>query len=210
MRHNINFKARKAAVTQRFPTRRRNHSTYRKVLPVTLLLLNAQGVAHADELIHLSSPEQGWALQFEGPAITPVEETSSVSRYRFYGKTAEGFFLSLHVEPLLAEEISPQSCWAKYHAGGWNLPDFVDKSSFHTVVAAIPEVHYSAVIRYKERSLSMPNSHYYFTVNGYCADLHLASKPLVGQPVNLAYEALAKRLKSSLVISAGLEASRTE
>ena len=148
-------------------------------------------------------------MQFEGPAITPVEETSSVSRYRFTARPLKDSFFRFTSSRYLPRKfrlraVGPNTMPGLEPAG------FCRQSSFHTVVAAIPEVHYSAVIRYKERSLSMPNSHYYFTVNGYCADLHLASKPLVGQPVNLAYEALAKRLKSSLVISAGLEASRTK
>ncbi len=179
----------------------------RLIIGVSAAALMTSGVARADTLIHLASPEQGWALQFEGPAIKTVEESSTETRYRFYGKTADGFFLSLHVEPLLAEEISPQACWAKYHGGEWNLPEFVDKRSFETVSSAIPEVHYSAKLKYKEKTLSMPNSHFYFTVNGYCADLHLAAKPGFDKPGRVAYDALTRALKSSLTISAGLEAS---
>lgn len=155
--------------------------------------------ANAESALTLSSAEQGWALQFNSPTLMDIEESSSERRYRFFGKSAEGFFLSLHVEPLFAETISAQSCWSKYHAGGPHFPEIVDKQSVTIVLGDIPEVHYQARLQFRGKELSMPNTHYYFIMNGHCADLHMAATPVYDQKNEVPYVEVARRIKHSLV-----------
>jgi hypothetical protein len=158
-----------------------------------------KSTASADESVLLASAEQGWALQFMTPALIDREESSSASRYRFFGKSRDGFFLSLHVEPLPGGEISSGSCWAKYHAGGLNLPDIVDKQSVSTIAGDVFEVHYQARIQFRGQELAMPNTHYYFMLNGHCADLHMAATPVYDQKSGRTYPAVATLVKDSLV-----------
>jgi len=152
----------------------------------------------ADNTQNLTSKEQGWAVRFTSPVLSQKEETSSEIRYRFFGRTKDGFFLSLHVEPFFNQQ---KSCREQYIVDESSFLDIVDLQSVRMIDQNIQEMHYNARIQYKNTEYMMANTHYYFLVNGHCADLHFGATPTYDAHHDKSFNQLAKELKDSLLIT---------
>ena len=176
-------------------------NTRRVVWCCVLYAVSALPVTAAEGVQSLLSKEQGWAISFTSPILKHKEVSSSEIRYRFFGRTNDGFFLSLHVEPFFGEENTPQSCREKYISNDSSFLEFVDLKS---VRMEGQEVHYNARIQHKNHEYMMPNSHYYFSVNGHCADLHFGAMPTYDAGHEKSFDQLGKELKESLLISTQL------
>lgn len=154
-------------------------------------------------VLALDSEAQGWAVRFEAPVFDYKEMTSSEIRYRFFGRTNSGLFLSLHVEPNMASERMG-SCMDKYVALHDRLPDIVDRQTIIITDGDIQTVNYFARIDFKGDEYMMPNTHYYFPIKGYCADLHLGATPVYDKQNRKSFERLAEEVKKSLTINTSL------
>jgi len=155
-------------------------------------------VSAAENTQNLTSKEQGWAVRFTSPVLNQKEVTSSEIRYRFFGHTKDGFFLSLHVEPFFDQR---KLCREQHIVDGSSFLDIVDLQSVRMIDQDIQEVHYNARIQYKNTEYMMPNTHYYFSVNGHCADLHFGATPTYDTHHEKSFDQLAKELKDSLLIT---------
>lgn len=177
----------------------------RMIGAVLLLLAVYAGInpssAWAESPLRLMSPEQGWMIELETPALDETEQFSSYQRYRFFGKSDEGFFISLHVEPMLAEVVSPAACREAFFGEGAPALDVIDPSGLTFKAKPRPAVHYSLPINYKGQQLQMPNTHYFFLVNGFCADLHIGASPLYDGGQGKAYGTVARQIQQSIGIS---------
>jgi len=177
-------------------------NTRRVIRCCVVYAMSALPVIAAEGTQSLSSKEQGWAVRFTSPVLDQREVTSSEIRYRFFGRTKDGFFLSLHVEPFFDQENQQVSCREQYIVNDSSFLDIVDLQSIQMIDQDIQEVHYNARVQYKNTEYLMPNTHYYFSVNGHCADLHFGATPIYDAKHEKSFDQLGRELKDSLFISA--------
>ncbi len=170
------------------------------VLMFSLLAGFMRPVAVSAETLPLSSPEQGWSLRFDAPPLDYQEISSSEIRYRFFGRTRDGFFLSLHVEPFFPQDPKSLSCRQQYIRDASSLPSIVMSESLVIVDQDVQSVYYNALIQYKQQQYQMPNRHYFFELNGYCADLHIGASPTYDKFEKHRFVKVADLLKESLSV----------
>jgi len=143
---------------------------------ISLVLLVSLS-AMADPIV-LSSAHQGWSTGFDAPELHHKEVSSSELLYRFSGSTGDGVFLSLHVSPLTRRGATKTECRTHYQP----ITDkilMIDRQSIKIeALASLETMSYNAKIEYKNKVYNMPNTHFYFMLNGHCADLHVAASPL--------------------------------
>ena len=164
--------------------------------------MSALPVIAAEGTQSLSSKEQGWTVRFTGPVLDQKEVISSEIGYRFFGRTKGGFFLSLHVEPFFDQNNQQTSCRERYIVDDSSFLGIVDLQSIRMIEEDVQEVHYNARVQYKNTEYMMPNTHYYFSVNGHCADLHFGATPTYDARHEKSFDQLGRDLKDSLFISA--------
>lgn len=146
-------------------------------LTAAVLMLAAATSLEARAL-ELSSQRQGWRISLDTPALVPVELVSAQQGYRYYGKTADGLHVSLHVEPLESPAVTHSDCREHYwKTAAPRLPQ-IDTASLNIQSGSrFEQVSYNYRLSHKGRTWDMPNTHLYFAINGLCADLHLGASP---------------------------------
>lgn len=135
--------------------------------------------ASAQELA-LSSSAQDWSLSLKLPKLRAIDIYNSAERYRYFGKSDEGVFMSLHVEPVVASVPgSHQHCKSRYWTSEHEKLKEVQKGS--VVFSSAPnyeQVSYDYTLSIRGQQFAMPNTHFYFLVgDDLCADLHLGASP---------------------------------
>jgi len=129
------------------------------------------------EPIVLASAHQGWATVIDAPELRHKNVSSSELAYRFSGSNDEGVFLSLHVSPLSQQSATKTECRMHYQPITSNIR-MVDRQTIKIEeLASLDTVSYDAKIEYKNKVYNMPNTHFYFMLNGHCADLHVGASP---------------------------------
>jgi len=146
------------------------------------------------EPVALSSTEQGWATVFDVPKLSHKEVSSSELHYRFSGSTGDGVYVSLYVNLLNQRNTTKKECRAHYQSKTSRLLMVDQRTIKIEKLVMLDMVSYKAKIEFKNKMYDMPNTHFYFMLNGHCADLHVG-----GSPSYLNFDQVVTDIKSSLI-----------
>ena len=153
--------------------------------------------AMADPMV-LTSADQGWSTIIDAPELHNKNSSSSELAYSFSGSSDDGVFLSLHVGPLSQQNTTKTECRAHYQSVTSDIL-MIDRQTIKLEeFATLDSISYDAKIEYKNKVYDMPNTHFYFTLNGHCADLHVGASPNYKKFEQVVIDIRSSIIKSSL------------
>jgi hypothetical protein len=150
------------------------------------------------EPIALTSAYQGWSTVIDAPELRHKNVSSSELAYRFLGSGDEGVFLSLHVSPLNYRNMTKKECRMHYQSKTSNISILDPQTIKIEELALLETMSYDAKIEYKNKVYDMPNTHFYFMLNGHCADLHVGASPTYTNFDQVVADIRSSIIKSSL------------
>ena len=148
--------------------------------------------------LELSSLEQGWQLKVATPELQTVAQSQTNGQFKYFGKTQDGLFISLHVASIPVAVQSHQECIDHYWPNRSPSSLQVDLASINfSERPTFEAVTYNYRISHAQRTWDIPNAHFYFAINGQCADLHVGASPRYPK-----FHQLIQILADSLQVSA--------
>lgn len=127
---------------------------------------------NADEAFRISSSVQNWSASFQLANAQPIEIVDRAKYFKFFSKTPDGLWLSIHVEHTDNKYATHASCKQQY------LIDVQKLALSETINSpTFEQVFYEIDLLHKGQKFKMKHTNIYKTFRNFCLDLHIAATP---------------------------------